>query len=239
MKISPVAKKELASYFNSPIAYIVVVAYLFVSVVVLFFLNGFFIQNEASLRGYFGFVPVIFIFLIPAITMRSWAEERKSGTLEILLTLPFREAEVVVGKFLAAMALLGCMMGLSVILPLSLSRLGSFDAGQIFCQYFGIILVGACGISMGLLISSLSSNQISSYIFCGLALLAFTLAGQLNDVLSLPGWLAASLNAASFSFHFDSFAKGIIDTRDLAYFVILCASFLFLNTQVLIRRKWS
>jgi ABC-2 type transport system permease protein len=239
MRISPVVKKELASYFNSPIAYIVVVAYLVVTSAVLFLVNQFFIENQASLRGYFGFVPIVFIFLIPAITMRSWAEERKSGTLEILLTLPFREAEAVAGKFLAAMALLGCMMALSVPLPLSLGRFGSFDAGQIICQYLGTILVGACGISIGLLISSLSSNQISSYIFCGLALFAFTLTGQLNSVMSLPGWLAAGLRAVSFNFHFDSFAKGIIDTRDLAYFVILCAAFLFLNTQVLIRRKWS
>jgi ABC-2 type transport system permease protein len=239
VKISAVARKELASYFNSPIAYIVMIAYLVITTVVLFFLNQFIVRNEASLRSYFGFVPVVFVFLIPALTMRSWAEERKSGTLEILLTLPFREGEVVAGKFLAAAALLGCMTILSIPLPLSLGRLGSFDAGQIFCQYLGTILVGCCGISLGLFISSLSSNQISSYIFCGLALLGFTLAGQMNEVMSLPGWMAAALNSASFSFHFDGFAKGIIDTRDLAYFVILSAVFLFFNTQVLIRRKWS
>ncbi len=239
MKIAPVAKKELASYFNSLIAYIVVVAYLAVTSILFFFLNGFFLKNQATLRDYFGFVPFVFIFLIPAITMRAWAEEKKSGTLEILLTLPFKEGEAVMGKFVAAMALLGCMIVLSLLLPISLGRFGLFDAGQILCQYLGTILLGGCGIALGLLISSLSFNQISAYLFCGLALLAFTLMGEVDSWLSLPAWLAAALNAISFTFHFESFSKGIIDTRDLAYFVILCGVFLFLNAQVLVRRKWS
>jgi ABC-2 type transport system permease protein len=239
MRIAPVVKKELSSYFNSPIAYIVVIAFLVFTSIWIFYLNQFFAHNEASMRLYFGIIPTVFIFLIPALTMRSWAEERKSGTLEILLTLPFREAEVVAGKFLGAVVLLLVMLILTIPLPLSLARLGEFDAGQIFGQYAGVLLVGCCGISMGLLISSLSANQISSYIFCGIALLAFTLAGQINSIMALPGWLAGAVNSLSFGFHFDSFNKGILDSRDISYYLLLIVLFLFLNTQVLIRRKWS
>ncbi len=239
MRISPVVRKELASYFNSPIAYIVVIAYLVFTSVWLFYLNQFFVHNEASLRLYFGIIPTVFVFLIPALTMRSWAEERKSGTLEILLTLPFREGEVVAGKFIGAALLVLIMMALSVPLPLSLAPLGAFDAGQIVGQYIGVFLVGCCGISVGLFISSLSANQVSSYIFCGITLLALTLAGQAGSVANLPGWLAATLSAMAFGPHYESFTKGIIDSRDVSYYVLAAALFLFLNTQVLIRRKWS
>jgi ABC-2 type transport system permease protein len=239
VKIRAVVRKELSSYFNSPIAYIVVIGFLVFTSIWLFFLNQFFARNEASLRVYFGIFPMVFIFLVPAITMRSWAEERKSGTLEILLTLPFREAEVVAGKFLGAVILLLVMLALTIPLPLSLARLGAFDAGQIVGQYAGVFLVGCCGISMGLLISSLSANQISSYLFCGIALLSFTLAGQVNSIITLPRWLAGAVNSLSFGFHFDSFNKGILDSRDVSYYLLAIALFLFLNAQVLVRRKWS
>ncbi len=120
MRVLPVVRKELSGYFNSPIAYTVVVAFLVFTSVWLFYLQQFFVRGEASLRIFFEVIPTVFIFLVPALTMRSWAEERKSGTLEILLTLPFRETEVVAGKFLGAAALLAVMVVLTLPLPLSL-----------------------------------------------------------------------------------------------------------------------
>jgi ABC-2 type transport system permease protein len=242
VRISPVVKKELASYFNSPIAYIVVIMDLVLASVLFFFWgNGFFLRNEATLREYFNFVPLIFAVIIPAVTMRAWAEERKSGTQEILLTLPFSETDVVLGKFLAALALVGIMLVLSIPLPFMLNRMGVFDAGQIICQYVGAIVVGACDIGLGLLISSLCLNQISAFLFALSALLILTKPDMVNVFSqgSLPAALSTALNAVSFSIHNGSFAKGVIDTRDLAYFVILCAVFLFLNKQVMVRRKWS
>ncbi len=239
MRVLPVVRKELSGYFNSPIAYTVVVAFLVFTSVWLFYLNQFFVRGEASLRIFFEVIPTVFIFLVPALTMRSWAEERKSGTLEILLTLPFRETEVVAGKFIGAVALLAVMVLLTLPLPLSLAPLGTFDAGQIAGEYIGVLLVGASGLAVGLLISSLSANQISSYIFCGLALLALTLANQVNLIVTLPAWLAGAVNWVSFGSHYDSFRKGVLDTRDIAYYLLIIVLFLFLNTRVLVRRKWS
>lgn len=239
MRVLPVVRRELSAYFNSPIAYTVMVSFLVFTSVWVFYLNQFFARGEASLRIFFQVIPTVFIFLIPALTMRSWAEERKSGTLEILLTLPFREAEVVAGKFIGAALLLAVMVLLTLPLPLTLSRLGFFDAGQIAGEYIGVLLLGASGLAVGLCISSLSANQISSYIFCGLALLALTLANQVNLVVSLPAWLAGSVSWISFGSHYESFSKGVLDTRDIAYYLLIIALFLFLNTRVLVRRKWS
>ncbi len=239
MRIGPIIKKELSSYFNSPIAYIVAACYLVFTAAWFFFFKLFFAHDEASLRLYFEAVPTVFVVLIPALTMRSWAEERKSGTMEILLTLPFKEYEAVIGKFLGAAALVVVMLALSLPLPLSLSALGAFDAGQIVSQYIGAVLLGACGVSLGLLISSISLNQISAYIFCGLALFSLTWVDGLGQVMSLPRWLSAVIGWISFTPHFESFNKGILDSRDIAFYVVMCALFLFANTQVLIRRKWS
>jgi ABC-2 type transport system permease protein len=131
------------------------------------------------------------------------------------------------------------MMALSLPLPLSLSSLGAFDTGQVMSQYIGILFLGACCVALGLLISSVSVNQISAYLFCGLALFGLTWIDRLGQVMTLPRWLSSVIAWISFSPHFDSFNKGILDTRDIAFYAVLSALFLFANTQVLIRRKWS
>ncbi|MGA2974838.1 MAG: ABC transporter permease [Spirochaetia bacterium] len=237
MKTAIVARRELRSAFNSPIAYIVAVAYLVFTSVWIFFLNQFFARNEASLRLYFGIVPIVFVFLVPALTMRSWAEERRMGTLEVLLTLPFREREVVLGKFLGSFGLLLAVILLSLPLPVSLSRLGDFDWGQIAGQYLGVLFIGAAGVSVGLFVSALSTNQVAAFILTGLALLALTLAGQLPAVASLPGWLSEVLRFLSFGSHYDSFDRGMLDSRDVLYFLLAVVLFLYLNIRVLVGRK--
>ncbi len=239
MKVATVASRELKSSFNSPVAYIVAAAYLVFTSVWLFFLNQFFSHNEASLRIYFGIVPTVLIFLVPALTMRSWAEERRTGTLEILLTLPFREGELVIGKFLGCFGLLCLVVVLSIPLPLSLASLGVFDWGQVAGEYLGVLFIGAAGISVGLFVSALSTNQITAFILTAVALLAFTLVNQVNLLVTLPPWLAAAFNWVSFGSHYDSFRRGVLDSRDIVFFLATIAAFLGLNVQVLVRRKWS
>lgn len=237
--ILPVIRKELKSYFNSPIAYIVVVTFVLFSSLWLFFLQQFFAANMASLRILFSIFPMIFIIIMPALTMRSWAEERKLGTMELLMTLPYREDTLVLAKFLAALALLLLMMLLTVPIPLLLSRFGSFDWGEVCAQYLGALLIGAAGISVGLFVSSLASNQISAFILTLFVLLIMTLVSQVNRIFPVTPWAAGVFSYLSLDSHYAAFQRGLIDSRDLAYYLIVICTFLYLNVQSLIFRKWS
>ncbi|MEW5815242.1 MAG: ABC transporter permease [Spirochaetota bacterium] len=237
--ILPVIKKELKSYFNSPIAYIVVLFFLIFTSVWLFYLQQFLAINVASLRPYFAAIPLIFIVLLPSLTMRSWAEEKKLGTEELLFTLPFHERDLVLGKFLSTFILLMIIAALTIPLPLTLSSLGHFENGQLFGEYLGMLLLGAAGISIGQFMSAVSTNQITAFIASVILLLILTLAGQLNAVFNLPGWLSSFLNYISFDFHFESFRKGLIDSRDVIYFVILSVLFLYLTIKLILFRKWK
>jgi len=239
INILPIIKKEFKSYFNSPIAYIVLVAFLVFSSVWLFYLQQFFAINVASLRIYFGIIPVVFIFLMPAITMRSWAEEKKMGTIEVLLTLPFKEGELVIGKFLAALGMLIIMMLLTLPIPLFLSPFGTFDWGEIFSQYIGLLLIGAAGISLGLFISAQATNQLSAFIIGVIVLLFLTLVTQVNQVAQLPPWAAGFFNYLSLGYHFESFGRGLIDSRDLFYYLLVIFLFLYLNIKTLVFQKWQ
>ena len=236
--IGPVIRKELKSYFNSPIAYVVVITFLVFSSIWIFYLQSFFAANTASLRGYFSVIPIVFIIVMPAITMRSWAEEKKLGTLEVLLTLPFRESTLVVGKYIAALALLAIMIGLTLPIPLLAARFGSFDWGEILSQYLGALLIGAAGISVGLFVSSLTTNQVSAFLVSLFVLLVLTLIAQVNVVLSPPAWAAGIFNFISLGQHFSNFQRGLIDTRDLAYYLLVSGLFLYLNTKTLVFKKW-
>jgi ABC-2 type transport system permease protein len=233
-----VAQKELASFFNSPVAYIVVIFFLVLTSAWFFYGQQFFAQDTASLRGYFSLWPVVFIILIPAITMRSWAEEQRQGTAEVLLTLPIRERELVLGKFAAALALLAITVALTLPVPLLVSPLGSFDPGPIASQYAGALLLGAAGIAVGLFVSSLSANQISAFLLGVVFLLFITLIGQVPSLLVLPGWLAGALTWLSLDYHFDSFRKGLFDTRDAVFFLVLIVGFLTLTTRALLLRRF-
>lgn len=238
MSVGPVVRKELRSYFNSSIAYIVTLFFLVFGNVWFLYLEHFLYQNVASMQGYFSVVPILYILILPAMTMRSWAEERRRGTDEILLTLPFREWELVVGKFLAALVLLLIMLALTVPLPLTLSPLGDFQRGPLLGEYLGVVLLGAAGLSIGQFVSAFSINQITSFIVSVVGLLFITLINQVNNAASLPVWLAGVVNYLSFTYHFTNFDKGLIDSRDLAYFLVVTALFLYLTTRVLVLRKW-
>lgn len=233
-----VFKKELKGYFNSPIAYIVVVFFLEFATIWFLYLEQFLYQNVASMQGFFSLVPILYIMVLPALTMRLWAEERRQGTDEILLTLPFSETEVVLGKFLASFFVVGLIALLTLPLTLALMPLGDFQTGPLVGQYVGIVLLGASGVAVGQFVSGFASNQISAFLFSLVALLIITLVGQVNSLIDLPGFAASVLNYFSLSFHFQSFDLGIIDSRDVLYFVLLTAFFLYLNVRVLVHKKW-
>jgi len=232
------ARKELYQYLNAPAFYGAVVFFLLFCSVFLFYFQQYFTQDQATLRPYFGIFPIVFILVIPVITMKSWAEERKTGTIELLLTMPFTEWDLVLGKFLGALGVLTAMLFLTVPLPLTLGILGNFDAGTIFCEYFGAFLLSSSAVSLGLLLSCLSKNQAGAFLGCAVVLMAVMLVNQITMSTNLPQWLAQSINFISLAYHFDSFSKGLIDTRDLMFFVLSTALFLFINTRVILFRKW-
>ena len=233
------AKKELFTLSNSPAFYGIVLFFTLFCAIWLFYLQRFFSLNLASFRPYFSAFPFAFILVIPMITMKSWAEERKLGSIELLLTMPFSEWELVLGKFLAAFAAVLILLALSLPVPLSILPLAYFDMGMLAGEYLGTIFLGASASSLGLLLSSLSKNQAGAFLGTAAVLLLSMLANQFTMSLSLPPAIADGINFFSLSFHFDSFSKGIVDTRDLAFFAVTTALFLFLNTRVILFRKWS
>jgi ABC-2 type transport system permease protein len=196
-------------------------------------------MNAATLRPYFGVFPLVFILIIPVLTMKSWAEERKTGTIELPLTMPFSEWDLVLGKFCAAFAILFMMLILTIPLPLTLFPLGEFDSGVIACEYIGALLMGASAVALGLLLSSLSKNQAGSFLGSAVVLMATMLISQLAFSLNIPNWLAQGINFLSLSFHFESFAKGLLDSRDIIYYAASTFLFLFITTRVILYRKWS
>ncbi len=234
-----IARREFRSAFNSPIAYVLAVAFLVFSSAWLFIFQSYFARGQADLGPWFSIMPVMFAFLIPAATMRSWAEERRLGTYELLLTLPFSEAELVAGKFIAAFAVFAVALLLSLGVPLSLSLLGSFDAGAIFGQYLGILLAAAAATAIGEWVSSMAKNQVSAFVGASLLILAFVLVDKLGAFVHSQGAAAALFAWLSLSAHYSSLARGVLDTRDLSFYLILTLFFLYLTAWNVHRRKWS
>jgi len=238
MNLLPLYKKELRSYLNSPVAYVTGIFFLVFTSLWFFRIQTFFAQDTASMRSFFAILPMVFTFLIPAITMRSWAEERKMGTDELLLTLPFSDAGMVLGKFLAAMTLLAGMLFLTLPVPVMVSPFGHFDVGPIVTEYFGTLLLGAAAISIGMCVSAFSTNQVTSFVVSVIVLLALTLIGSLATAFQLPPYLSGVFQYLSLDLQFEGFAKGLIDTRSVAYFGVITILMLYLNMKLLMFRKW-
>jgi ABC-2 type transport system permease protein len=238
-KILPLVKKELGVFLNSPAAYVLGAAFIVFMSVWFFFLLRFPARNIASLRGYFEVVPLVFIILIPALTMRGWAEERKLGTAELLLTLPYTEAHLVAAKFLGPFVFLCILIALTLPLPLTVLPLGNFELGEIAGEYMGILLLGAAALSIGQFASVLSTNQVSSFLLGAGALIFFTLVHYAAQAPGIPAFAGSVLRYLSLDYHFDSFRKGVPDTRDIVYFLLICAVFQYLTVKTLVLRKWS
>jgi len=236
-RITALTRKELFSWFNSPALYGITVFFLLFVSVWFYYLQQFFAMDSATLRPFFSAFPLAFIFVIPVLTMRAWAEETKLGSAEILFTMPFTEWELVLGKFLSCFAILLAMTLLTLPVPLSLLALGSFDPGVIVGEYSGVVLLGAAAAAIGLFLSGISRNQAAAFVGTVVVLLALMLMNNLTR--ELPSAFAGIVNYLSLSFHFESFSRGLLDSRDMAFFLLVTALFLFLNTQALVSRRWN
>ncbi|MFW5883843.1 MAG: ABC transporter permease [bacterium] len=230
-------RRELRGYFNTPLAYVVIVGFLLFTSGWLFIVNDFFAANIASLRGYFGIMPVVLVVLVPATTMRAWAEERRTGADEILFAEPLGEGALVLGKFVASLAVLWIAVGLTAFVPLTVAPLGDFERGEIVGQYAGLLLLVCAAAAVGQLGSAVTRNQVSAFIVTALILLALVLVGRVNAVAQPPSWLSSIFTYLSIDEHFRSFNRGVFDTRDAAYFVVLTGSSLFLTARVIVLRK--
>lgn len=233
-----IASRETRAYFNSPVAYIFIIAFLLSAGVLFFFVEGFFAAGRASMRAYFGLMPLVLAILVPALTMRLWAEEKRQGTSELLLTMPFSDAALVIGKFLASMAVASLAIALSLPVALMISLFGSFDPGPVFTEYLGVILLACASTALGQLVSSASRNQMSAFMATAFILVAIHLSAMATSWLELPAWLALGINWISLSYHFISFSRGVIDTRDLAYFGLFTTLFLYLTMRTLAAGRW-
>jgi ABC-2 type transport system permease protein len=231
-------RKELRSYFATPLGYVFILFYLLVSNGFFFFIQDFFREGQATMRGYFMILPWIFLFFVPAVTMRLWAEERKSGTLELLLTMPLREAELVLGKFLASLAFLAITLSFTITVPITIGLSGRPDWGVIVASYVGALLMGAAYLSIGLWISSLTESQVVAFIASVAAIFLLLAAGVAPEWLGSLGWFAAVGEYLSLLSHFQNILRGVLDTRDVVYYLVVIAFFLHLNKMNLESRKW-
>lgn len=230
-------KKELSAYFNSPIAYIFIAAFLVVGNW-LFFKN-FFLLDQASQRGYFVLLPWLFMFLAPALTMRLWAEEKKAGTIEFLLTLPISNGQAVLAKFFGALLFLSIALGLTISLPLTISRFGALDYGPVIGSYIGAVLLGGAYLSLGLFVSSLTKNQIIAFIVALAGCFLCFIVGESFVVSGLPQWAAPVAQFIGLGQRFANLSRGVVDSRDIIYYGSFIVFFLWLNIKVLAGRKWQ
>jgi ABC-2 type transport system permease protein len=232
--IVPIFRRELRSYFNSPIAYVFIVVFL--AIIGWFFTSSLFLANIASMQVVFGLVPAAFLFFVPAITMRLVAEERKSGTLELLTTKPVRDVEIVLGKFLAAWTLLAVTLLPTLAYCITLMMLGDLDLGPVITGYVGLLLMGAVYIGIGIFASSLTENQIVALVLSFLMVFALFMLDKI--LIYMPEGFASTLEFLGIDFHFSNVARGVIDSRDVVYFGSLLGFTLMLATVSLERRKW-
>jgi ABC-2 type transport system permease protein len=227
-----IARRELGVYFNSPVAYIVVGVFLLISGYLYF--STVFLAGQSSLRSFFAVTPLLLVIFAPAITMRLVAEEVRSGTLELLTTMPVRDHEVVLGKFLAALALMATALGLTVFYAVTIAAVGDLDWGPVVGGYLGLLLVASALAAVGLATSTWTRNQIVAFILGLLIGLALWLADKVT--LFVPEALGRVLEYLSVDFHFRNIARGVVDSRDLLYYLSVCAVALFVAVRSMQRR---
>lgn len=228
-----VFQKDFKVYFVSPIAYIVISIFLILSG--WFFFSTFFLFGQAELRGFFALLPLLFAFVIPAVTMRLFAEERNTGSHELLLTLPLSGWDVVLGKFLSALAFVAIMLLPTLAYAVSVSLYGDLDWGPVLGGYLGALLLGAAFAGIGLLASSLTRNQIVAFIL-GMAV-CFTLTLLDKMLFFLPKSLLGVVQFLGADFHFQNFARGLVDSRDLLYFLSVCFLAIYATHLVIQEKK--
>ena len=231
------AKKEINYYFNSPLGYIVISVFLIVSGWL--FMQGFFITGQASMRAFFNLLPILFIFVLPAITMSLWAEEKRSGTIEVLMTFPAKATSIVLGKFFSCFIFLFLTLILTLPIPYMISNLGNPDMGTMLAGYIGALLLGSAYIAIGLWVSSVTKNQIISFVITIVIIFAFYIIGNSFIIGSFPPEIAAICKFLSFNTHFNSILRGVISLSDVVYYLSVIVFFLFLNVRTVGMKKWG
>ena len=235
--IKALFRRELASYFATPVAYVFIVIFLVLMGTFTFYIGGFYERGQADLRPFFNFHPWLYLFLVPAIAMRLWAEERKSGSVELLMTLPISALEAVLGKFLAAWAFTAIALALTFPIWITVNYLGEPDNGAILTGYLGSLLMAGGFLAIGACVSAFTRNQVIAFVISVVVCFGFMLSGfpMVLDVFS--GWapqvLVDGIASLSFLTHFSNIARGVIDFRDLLYFALVIGTFLYANTIIL------
>ncbi len=235
--IKALFRRELRSYFATPVAYVFIVIFLVLMGTFTFYLGGFYERGQADLQPFFSFHPWLYLFLVPAIAMRLWAEERKTGSIELLMTLPITAWQAVLGKYLAAWAFTGIALMLTFPIWITVNYLGDPDNGVIFAAYVGSFLMAGGFLAIGACLSAITRNQVIAFVITVVVSFGFLLSGFPMVLDMFSGWAPQAIvdGVASLSFltHFTSISKGVIDLRDLIYFALLITAFLYANTIVL------
>jgi ABC-2 type transport system permease protein len=236
-----IAKREMVSYFATPLAYVFIVIFLALSGALAFYIGGFMSRGQADLQPFFDYHPWLYLLLIPAISMRLWAEERKTGTIENLMTLPISAAEAVIGKFLAAWAFAGIALALTFPMWITVNVLGNPDNGVILASYVGSLLMAGAFLAIGSCVSALTKNQVIAFIIAATVCFLFTMSG-LELVLNVfrlwaPDLLVDTIASLSFLTHFNAVTKGVIELRDIIYFASMMAVWLLATIVTVDLRK--
>lgn len=239
--IRSIAGRELRSYFATPLAYVFIVIFLALTGLFTFYLGGFYERGQADLAPFFNFHPWLYLFLVPAIAMRLWAEERKSGSVELLMTLPVTLWQAVLAKFLAAWLFIAVALALTFPIWLTVNYLGDPDNGVIVAAYIGSLLMAGGFLAIGSCISAANRNQVVAFIITVVICFIFMLAGfpLVLDLFSgwLPGPLLDAVASLSFLTHFTAISKGVLDVRDVLYFLLVIGVWLVATTIVLDLKK--
>jgi ABC-2 type transport system permease protein len=239
--IGTIFRRELASYFATPLAYVFIVIFLVLAGALTFFLGDFFERGQADLQPFFSFHPWLYLVLIPALSMRLWAEERRSGTIELFLTLPITMMEAVLGKFLAAWAFAGIALVLTFPFWITVNFLGSPDNGVILASYIGSLLMAGAFLAIGACLSALSKNQVIAFVVTAAVCFIFTVSGSPIVLGFVQGWAPDAMlrTIASFSFftHFTAITRGVIDARDAVFFLSVIGVFLLANAVIVDLKK--
>lgn len=238
-RVRAVAARELRAYFNSPIAYVFLFVFAGAALFTFFNLNAFFSRGRADLRALFDAVPWLMVLLVPALTMRLWAEESRQGTDEVLLTLPVRDLELVAGKFLASLGLLATGLALTFALPVTVATIGDLDWGPVIGGYVGALLLGAAYLAVGQFLSATTENQILAFILALVVCLALYGLGLEGFAGLFPDRTAALLRSLGTGSRFDSIARGVLDLRDVAYYLSLTGFMLAACVGALRARRWA
>jgi ABC-2 type transport system permease protein len=239
--LSIIFKRELMSYFATPLAYIFIVIFLISNGIFTFDVGGFFLRGQADLLPFFSFHPWLYLFMVPAIAMTLWADERKTGTIELLMTLPIRLADAVVGKFLAAWVLTGIALALTFPIWITVNYLGDPDNGVIVAAYLGSWLMAGGFLAIGSCMSACTKNSVIAFILTVSICFIFVIMGSPLLLDAFPDWMPQvivdAFSAMGFLTHFDSISKGVLDIRDMLFFAVFIGAWLTASAVVIEMKK--